>query len=164
MILARWIRMEQTCRGSLRTAVAGFAQAQRARAAPAVLWAWAEEGRIACALVAPLKFAPGRTRRWAAWTLAPLVASYRLFGLRAYFEADAVYASGGRIASCESMCIGECAVVVSCFPPVHADFMAAFRNRIEAQQGWQFDNSWPSEEERAAISGALTLEASGAAS
>lgn len=163
MILARWIRMEQDCPASLRAAVGGFARAQAARAAPALLWAPAGEGCIACALVAPLKFVPGRTRRWGAWALAPLIASYRLFGLRAYFDADAVYLSGSRVASCESASLGECAVVSASFQPAHRDFMDAFRGRIEAQRGWQFDNSWPSAGERAAIGDALALESAGAA-
>lgn len=33
-----------------------------------------------------------------------------------------------------------------------------FRTRIEAQHGWQFENSWPSETERAAIVDALAEE------
>jgi hypothetical protein len=163
MILARWIRMEQSCGASLRAAVGGFAGAQAARSAPALLWAPAEEGRIACALVAPLKFVPGRSRRWGAWALAPLIASYRLSGLRAYFEADAIYVSGGEVASCESASLGECAVVFASFQPAHRDFMDVLRGRIEAQRGWQFDNSWPSAAERAAIGDALALEAAGAA-
>lgn len=162
MIAARWIRMEQSCRGVLPVAVRGFARAQSARAAPSVLWDWNGDGNVACALVAPFKFAPGRRQRWVSWALAPLIASYRMFGLRAYLEADAVCLSGGRIATCEAMTVGECAVVVFRFLPVEGDFMEAFRGRIEAQQGWQFDNSWPSGEERAAMDGALTVEASGA--
>ena len=154
MIAARWIRMEKGCRASF----AGFALAQSARAAPAVLWAQAGDGNVACALVAPRRHAPGRRQRWAAWALAPLIAGYRLFGLRAYLEADAVCLSGGRIATCEPMAVGECAVVVSSFLPVEGEFMEALRGRIEAQQGWQFDNSWPSDDERAAIGSALSME------
>jgi len=154
MILARWIRLER----DRLAAFAGFARAQSARAAPAVLWARTAEGNIACALVVPLKFAPGRSRRWAAWALAPLAAAYRLCGLRAYLEADAICLSGGTIASCETRTIGECAVALSCFRPVENDFMETLRARIEAQQGWQFDHSWPSEEERAAIDDALALD------
>ena len=158
MILARWIRLERDC----LAAFAGFARVQSARAAPAVLWAHTAEGNVACALVAPLKFAPGRSRRWFSWALAPLVAAYRQFGMRAYMEANAIYLSGGRVATCESLSIGECAVVVSCFLPVERDFLEALRGRIEAQQGWQFDNSWPSDAEREAIDDALALEAAGA--
>jgi len=157
-VAARWIRLDTEGAPALRAAGAGFALAQPARAAPAVLWARAGEGRLAFALVAPLKFAPGRTRRWRSWALAPLIATYRLFGLRAYLEADAVCLSGGRIAASESMAIGECAVVVSCFLPAQRNFMAAFRSRIEAQHGWQFDNSWPTVAERAAIADALEGE------
>lgn len=160
---ARWIRLDAHGEAALRAAGAGFAVAQSPRAAPALLWARTGGERVACALVAPLKFAPGRARRWPAWALAPLVASYRLFGLRAYLEADAVCLGGGRIACSESRVIGQCAVVVTSFPLAEGGFMEAFRGRIEAQQGWQFDNSWPSASERAAIDDALALEAAGAA-
>jgi hypothetical protein len=158
---ARWIRLDTQGDAALRAAGAGFALAQSFRAAPAVLWARAEEGCVASALVAPLKFAPGRTRRWPAWALAPLIASYRWFGLRAYLEADAICLSGDRIAASESRTVGACAVVVSRFLPVERGFMEVLRGRIEAQQGWQFDNSWPSDGERAAIRGALAVEATG---
>jgi hypothetical protein len=158
MIAARWIRMERACRASF----AGFALAQASRAAPAVLWTQAGGGNVDCALVVPRMHAPGRKHRWAAWALAPLVAGYRLFGLRAYLEDDAVCLSGDRIATCEPLAIGECAVVVSNFLPVEGEFMEALRGRIEAQQGWQFDHSWPSPGERAAMDGTVTAEASGA--
>jgi len=154
-LTARWIRLDTQGDAALRAAGAAFALAQSPRAAPAVLWAQAEEGRIACALVAPLKFAPGRARRWPAWALAPLIASYRLFGLRAYLEVDAICLSGDRIAASEARTVGACAVVVSRFLPVERVFMEVLRGRIEAQLGWQFDNSWPSDRERAAISGEL---------
>jgi hypothetical protein len=153
-LAARWIRLER----DRIAAFAGFAGVQSARAAPAVLWARTGEGNIACALVVPLKYAPGRNRRWTAWALTPLVAAYRLSGLRAYLDADAVRLSGGTIATCETQAIGECAVALCCFQPVEHDFMDTLRGRIEAQQGWQFDHSWPSEEERAAIDDALAAD------
>ena len=52
--------------------------------------------------------------------------------------------------------IGECAVVASsflnrfpakCLPTPSAEMEEAFRLRLEAQHGWQFDHSWPSEHE-----------------
>jgi len=78
--------------------------------------------------------------------------------LRAYLEADAVCLSGAKIAASESMAIGDCAVVISCFLPAEGNFMEALRSRIEAQHGWQFDNSWPSAVEQAAIDDALEGE------
>jgi hypothetical protein len=160
---ARWIRFERNCGAALRAAFAGFARAQPARAAPAVFWAEEEGGGHVSALVAPLRFVPGRPRRWCAWALAPLVASYRSFGFRAYLEGDAVCLSGGRIATCEAKSVGACAVLVSSFLLADPSFMDAFRNRIEAQRGWQFDHSWPTADERAAIEGAQTVESAGAA-
>ncbi len=122
-----------------------------------------EEGGVACALVAPLKFAPGRRPRWGAWALAPLVASYRAFGLRAWYEANGVWLSGAPVAAGEGFAAGACAVIAFHFLPLHKDFMDVLRHRIEAQQGWQFDNAWPSAEEHLAISDSLALEAAGAA-
>ena len=167
MIFARWIRLEQNCRASLRTAVAGFAQAQPARAAPAVFWARDDEYGFAYAFVVPLRLAPGRRWRWRTWALAPAIATYRQFGERAYIDGDDVWLSGRRIAASEAAAVGDCAVVVSSFLPrtpgtlagwVERELEAAFRARIEAQHGWEFENSWPSEIERLAIADALAVE------
>lgn len=164
---ARWIRLEQNCRGLLRAAYGGFARAQPARAAPAVFWARDDEDGFAYALVVPLRLAPGRPRRWRAWALAPAIATYRQFGQRAYLHDDELWLSGRRIAASEAAPVGVCAVIASIFlarlPQPHADWtehnlVNAFRGRIAAQHGWQFDHSWPSEIERAAIAGALAVE------
>jgi hypothetical protein len=169
---ARWIRLEQNCRTVLRAAFAGFARVQPARAVPAVFWARDEEDGFAYALVVPRRLAPGRPRRWRPWALAPSIATYRQFGERAYLDGDDVWLGGRRIAASEAAAVGDCAVVASSFlarlPRARADWsernvVAAFRSRIEVQHGWQFDHSWPSLEERAAIGGALALEATGAA-
>jgi hypothetical protein len=54
--------------------------------------------------------------------------------------------------------IGECAVVASsfllqfpakCVAVPSRDLEDAFRIRLEAQHGWQFDHSWPTEPEKA---------------
>ncbi|MEO8145311.1 MAG: hypothetical protein ABI654_13955 [Betaproteobacteria bacterium] len=167
MIFARWIRLEQDCRGALRTAVGGFAQAQPARAVPAVFWAHDDEGGYAYAFVVPLRLVPGRPWRWRAWALAPAIATYRQFGERAYLDGDDVWLSGRRIAASEAATAGDCAVVVSGFAPrspgtladwVERELEAAFRGRIEAQHGWEFENSWPTETERLAITDALSVE------
>jgi len=162
MIPARWIRMEEKSPSALRAAVSGFAQAQAARAAPAVLWARIDQEDFFCALVAPLKFVPGRKRRWPAWALAPLVAAYRVFGWRAYLEASTVCVGGVTVGSCEASTVGECAVVLVRFLPADTQFMVALRHCIAAQQDWDFDTSWPTDAERVAIEDALALEAAGA--
>lgn len=167
LIAARWIRLEPNGSAAWRAAVAGFAQAQSARSAPAVLWTRSTEEGFVFALVAPLRLAPGRARRWGSWALAPLIAAYRLFGLRAYLDGGCVSLSGRRIAQAEASTVGNCAVVaarvLSRFPGLPADatersLVDAFRCRIEAQHGWQFDHSWPSSAERAAIGEAIAAE------
>lgn len=164
MIPARWIRLEAGSPAALRAAVAAFAGAQPARAAPTVLWARIDDENSFYALAVPRKFAPGRKQRWPAWALAPLVAAYRVFGWRAYLEAGTVCVGGVTVASCEASAVGECAVVLGhCLPADDTQFMVAIRHCIAARQDWEFDTSWPTEAERVAIEDALTLEASGAA-
>lgn len=169
---ARWIRLVQGDRVSLRATYAGFARAQPPRSAPTVFWARDDEDCFAFALVVPLRLAPGRPWRWRPWALAPSIATYRRFGQRAYLDGDDIWLGGRRIAESEAAAFGDCAVVASSFlarlPGARADWternlVAAFRGRIEAQHGWEFDHSWPSAEERTAISGALAVEATGAA-
>lgn len=158
-MMARWIRraakepleFEETC---LRLAVA-----QPRQASPILLWGeGADEYRFA--LVAPLRVAPGKRRRWPSWGLAPAVAAYRQFGVPAYlgngFGADGIWLHGRRIAECLVEEIGECVLVASsflmqfpakCVATPSAAFEQAFRLRLEAQHGWQFEHSWPSERE-----------------
>lgn len=179
---ARWIRSAPVGPYDLHAACIGLALAQGARAAPVVFWARAnapvvgdpcdiEEHHFAFALIAPLRLAPGRRSRWRAWALAPALAAYRIFGVRAYLDDDAICLNGRRIAACGAQTIGGCAVVVSSFLPrppgtlaewLERDLEGAFRARIEAQQGWQFENSWPSGTERLAIADALAEEAADA--
>ena len=179
---ARWIRSGPVGPYDLHAACIGLALAQGARAAPVVFWARAnapvrgdpcdiEENHFAFALIAPLRLAPGRRSRWRAWALAPALAAYRHFGVRAYLDDDAICLNGRRIAGCGAQMIGGCAVVVSSFLPrppgtlaewVERDLEGALRARIEAQHGWEFENSWPSEIERLAIADALAEEAADA--
>jgi hypothetical protein len=144
---ARWIRLEAVDAGGLRAACDGFARAQSASSAPAVLWS----REIGVALVVPMKFAPGRPRRWHAWGLSPLIAAFRQGGLRAYLEDDGVWASGRRLASSEAWAAGACVVVVARFPAPAREFLERLRERIESQHGWQFDHCWPSSAEKEAI-------------
>ena len=157
-IAARWIRLHPPGMAALHAACAGFARAQSPEAAPAALWARCGDDRHALAVVAPLKFLPGRSTRWRAWALAPLVAAYRQSGLSAYADAERICLSGQAISGVEASTVGACAVAVADFAPWGAAFMDSLRHRVEAQYGWQFDHSWPSEAEREAIAAALAAE------
>jgi len=144
-MMARWIRL--AC-PEFDSACARLAQAQAGGAAPIVAWAQGD-ARHLFALVAPLKYAPGRRKRWFSWAAAPAAATYRQFGLPAYLEGEALWLHGRKIADGAVSAIGECAVIASSFlarfPP--RELEQAFRLRLEAQHGWQFDTSWPSEAE-----------------
>jgi hypothetical protein len=169
-IAARWIRIEQGRRAALRAALAGFARAQAASSAPAVFWTRDGDEAYAYALVVPLKFVPGRPWRWRSWALAPCIAAYRQFGARVYLEGNDLWLGGQRIATSEAALVGACAVVSSSFlarlPCGRADWsegalVDAFRARIEAQHGWEFDHSWPSAGERLSMEDAAALGAAG---
>lgn len=145
---ARWIRLEAEDARGLRGVCEGFARAQSARSAPAVLWA-RETG---LALVAPMKFVPGRPQRWRSWGLSPLAAAFRQEGLRAYLEDDGnIWASGRRLAWSEAWAAGACVVVVAYFAAPAREFLERLRERIESQHGWQFDHCWPSSAEKEAM-------------
>ena len=179
---ARWIRLGPSGTCDLHAACIGLSTSQSGRAAPIVLWAQAsapvrgdlfrlEQRHYAFALIAPLRLAPGRMSRWRAWGLAPALAAYRRFGVRAYFEDGALYLNGRRIGESGAQAIGGCAVVACSFmprPPAAAGWderalEAVLRERIEAQHGWEFENSWPSVTERASIADALVAEEADAA-
>ena len=146
-IPARWIRVEAEDERDFRAACDGFARAQSARSAPAVLWARA----VGLAVVVPLKFAPGRSRRWRSWGLAPLIAAFRQGGLRAYLDEGSVWLSGRRIASSEAWAVGACVVIAASFAAPAGQFLEKVRERIESQHGWQFDHCWPSSAEKDAM-------------
>lgn len=170
-LAARWIRLEQTARAAWRAACTGFTQAQPLRAAPTVFWMREASGDYAFALVVSRLLAPGRAWRWPSWALAPAIATYRQFGQRAYLDGDDICLAGRRIAAGEAAAAGEGVVVSSGFVgqlPGRPDWseralVEAFRGRMEAQHGWQFDHSWPNADEKASIAEALTLEPAGAA-
>ena len=93
-----------------------------------------------------LRLAPGRTWRWLAWGSMPAIATCRRYGLPAYLEGEAIWLHGRRVARLSATRVGECAVIEGSFPPPLAaepSLEAAFRERIEAQHGWQFDTAWP---------------------
>ena len=175
---ARWIRLGSSGTHELRAACVGLSSSQPGRAAPILLWGRAsasmvgdllnvEEGHFTFVLIAPLRLAPGRASRWRAWGLAPALATYRQFGVRAYFDEGALCLNGRTIGESGALAIGGCALVAGSFLPrlptaldrwVEGDLEGVFRERIEAQHGWEFENSWPSAAERAAIAEALAEE------
>ena len=147
---ARWIRLGAIGQPEFDAAYASIAAAQPRAAAPVLLWA-EEAARYPFALIAPLKFAPGRTRRWRSWGLAAAVATYRQFGVPAYLN-DELFLHGRDIAQSRALALGECAVIASsflmrfpgsCVATPSVELEHAFRLRLEAQHGWEFDHSWP---------------------
>lgn len=171
---ARWIRQGTVEPQPLVGAITGLALAQGPRALPILLWArtafevesdvlCAGEDCFAYAIIAPAKFAPGRASRWTAWALAPAIATYRQFGVRVYCNGPELWRNGAKIARGASLAIGDCVVasgsLLSKLPGAGFEervIEAVFRMRLEAQLGWQFDNSWPSAGERARMADAMT--------
>lgn len=156
-MMARWIRLGAIEPYDFDSVYSRLAAAQAASAQPVLLWAQAQTHYL-FALIAPRKLAPGRATRWLSWGLAPAIATYRQFGLAAYLEGGAIWLHGRRIADSTVRTIGECAVVASsfllhfpakCLVTPSAALEEAFRLRLEAQHGWQFDYSWPTEPEKA---------------
>jgi hypothetical protein len=156
-MMARWIRLGALEPQEFDELYARLASAQSESAAPALLWAQAPTQYL-FALIAPRKLAPGRVTRWLSWALAPAIATYRQFGLAAYLDDESIWLHGRRIAGARVRAIGECAAVASsfllhfpakCVAVPSRDLEDAFRVRLEAQHGWQFDHSWPTERERA---------------
>jgi lipoate-protein ligase A len=76
---------------------------------------WVDEGEYVFALIAPRRHAPGRAARWIDWALAPVVATYRWFGLPAYLNTHDVWLNGCKIGGAGVTSIGECVVVASSF-------------------------------------------------
>src|SRR5687767_3953238 len=152
-MMARWIRLGVMEPQHFEPLCARLAEVQPSNAAPALLWAQTAND-YPFALIAPRKLAPGRVARWFSWALAPAVATYRQFGLAAYLEDQAIWLHGRRIAESSVQAIGGCAVIASsfllrfparCVAMPSAELEDAFRVRLEAQHGWQFDHSWLAE-------------------
>jgi hypothetical protein len=156
---ARWIRLGSMCMADFEAACEQLARPQAPRARPIVAWAQAQDAYL-FAVIAPRRVAPGRPTRWLSWGLAPAVATYRQFGVPAYFhgDGDGIALHGRRIAAATLREIGECVVIgasflarfpAACLATPSSELEQAFRLRLEAQHGWQFDTCWPSERERA---------------
>lgn len=142
---ARWMRLRFAHDGEWPPARARLAATQAAAADPILVWL-RQAGDCAFALIAPLRFAPGRAWRWLAWGAMPAVATCRLYGLPAYLESGAIWLHGRRAAGLSAERIGDCAVIEGAFPAPLArepGLEEAFRGRIEAQHGWSFDTAWP---------------------
>lgn len=140
---ARWMRLH-IAGDALAEASAGLAAAQPAGASPILVWLAAARER-AFALITPLRLAPGRARRWAAWGAMPAIAACRQLGVAAYLEDGAIWLHGRRVARVTAAPVGGCAVIGGGFPAPLADepgLEAVFRERLEAQHGWQFDTAW----------------------
>jgi hypothetical protein len=154
-MMARWIRLGSPGPAEFEAACARLARAQAERAAPILAWAQGQDAAQHChlfALIAPLKHAPGRRQRWFAWGAAAAAATYRQFGLPAYVEGEALWLHGRRIAEGSARAVGECALISSSLPAqglaiAPRELEQALRLRLEAQHGWQFDTSWPTEAE-----------------
>jgi hypothetical protein len=141
---ARWMRLH-IAGDALAAASADLAAAQPAGASPILLWLAAASER-AFALIAPLRLAPGRAWRWAAWGATPAIAACRQLGVAAYLEDGSIWLHGRRVARVTASPVGGCAVIEGGFPAglaAEPGLEAVFRQRIEAQHGWQFDTAWP---------------------
>jgi hypothetical protein len=157
-VKARWIRLGAVAQQEFDAAYAAIAAAQPRGAPPVLLWgAHLSDGvaRYPFALIAPLKFAPGRPQRWLSWGLAAVIATYRQFGVPAYVDGE-LYLHGRDIAQSRALALGDCAVIASsflmrfpgsCVATPSFELEEAFRLRLEAQHGWQFDHSWPTQPE-----------------
>lgn len=154
-MMARWIRMGSIDPLDFDASCGRVALAQSSHALPVVLWGEGER-QYPFALIVPLRLAPGNPLRWPAWGLAPAVAAYRQFGVPAYLNENELWLHGRRIAESLAAGVGQCVVVASCFlaqfpakcvptPPVALEH--AYRLRLEAQHGWQFEHSWPTRSE-----------------
>lgn len=170
---ARWIRLGTAGPRELLAALTGFAAAQSPCAAPIALWARsaapvetalvrADADGLVFALIAPARLAPGRASRWSAWVLAPALAACRALGAVAWSSGAELWLHGARAGRAAAGRVGGCVVASASLVPrlpraAYEDRVieSAFRTRLEAQQGWQFDNSWASAAERAAIAAAL---------
>ena len=153
-MMARWMRLGALERSRFEATCAALAAAQPRSAPPILLWS-EEAAYYPFALIAPLKFAPGRRQRWLSWGLASAVATYRHFRVPAYLD-DELRLHGRNIAQSSARQVGECAVVASsflmrfpgsCVATPSFELEQAFRLRLEAQHGWQFEHSWPTASE-----------------
>jgi hypothetical protein len=155
-MMARWIRLGALNAIEFETLTTRLAAAQASHSAPVL--AWGEDDMQYCfALIVPRRIAPGKSTRWSAWGLAPPVAAYRQFDVPAYFEQEGIWLHGRCIGDARVQSVGDCVLVGSvllahfpgkCAVTPSVVIEDALRGRLEAQHGWQFDNSWPTAPEK----------------
>jgi len=76
---------------------------------------WIDEAQHCLILVAPRALAPQRPADWFEWGLAPVVATYRRFGLQAVRREQDIWLAGRKIAGSGAATIGQSAVFASSF-------------------------------------------------
>lgn len=127
-VAARWMRLGALASHELTAVLSALASAQAPHSPPILIWVQAqsdllhglvraERASFVFAMIVPTRLAPGRTGRWLAWGLAPAIATYRQFGVRAYLNEEDVWLNGHRIAASAAAAIDGCAVVASSFLP-----------------------------------------------
>lgn len=76
---------------------------------------WIDEAQHCLILIAPLTQAPARPADWFAWGLAPVIATYRRFGLRVTRREQDVWLAGRKISGSGAATLGKSAVFASSF-------------------------------------------------
>ncbi|TCV82561.1 lipoate--protein ligase family protein [Sulfurirhabdus autotrophica] len=120
---------------------------------------WVDEFQYCFVLIVPLELLPGRPQEWFEWGLAPMLATYRRFGMEVELHAQDVWLDGRKIGGSGAATIGNCAVLASSFlmhfPIAHfvqciACPTEGFRNWMAealsvAMTDWQSHQSVPDE-------------------
>lgn len=76
---------------------------------------WVDESQYCFVLIAPLALAPPRPADWYGWGLAPALATFRRFGLRAARREQDIWLDGRKIAGSGAASLGRAAVLASSF-------------------------------------------------
>ncbi len=76
---------------------------------------WVDEFQYCFVLIVPLELMPGQPQKWFEWGLAPMLATYRQFGLDVELQAQDVWLNGRKIGGSGAATIGNCAVLASSF-------------------------------------------------
>ena len=76
---------------------------------------WIDEAQHCLILIAPLARVPARPADWFEWGLAPVIATYRRFGLRVTRREQDVWLAGRKISGSGAATIGLSAVFASSF-------------------------------------------------
>lgn len=76
---------------------------------------WVDESQYCFVLIVPLELVSGRPQDWFKWGLAPVLETYRKFGLDVELQAQDVWLDGRKIGGSGAATIGKCAVLASSF-------------------------------------------------